>query len=124
MHDTLAAWELVGVSFQSLREQFDTSTALGRLLLNLLAALAEFELELIRERVKAGMDRARRQGKQIGRPRVTDRKGFSKRFGLVLEGLIEGSISRSQAARELKIGYATLKRLLDNQGIPPSGESV
>ena len=40
MHDTLAAWELVGVSFKSLREQFDTSTALGRLLLNLLAALA------------------------------------------------------------------------------------
>ena len=45
----------MGVSFQSLREQFDTSTALGRLLLNLLASLAEFELELIRERVKAGM---------------------------------------------------------------------
>ncbi len=43
MHDTLAAWELVGVAFQSLRERFDTSTALGRLLMNLLAALAEFE---------------------------------------------------------------------------------
>ena len=80
MHDTLAAWEMVGVSFKSLREQFDTSTALGRLLLNLLAALAEFELELIRERVKAGMDRARRQGRQIGRPKVTDRRGFNKRF--------------------------------------------
>ncbi len=39
MHDTLAAWEVVGVSFKSLREQFDTSTALGRLLLNLLASL-------------------------------------------------------------------------------------
>ncbi len=49
MHDTLAGWELVGVSFKSLREQFDTSTALGRLLMNLLAALAEFELELIRD---------------------------------------------------------------------------
>jgi DNA invertase Pin-like site-specific DNA recombinase len=81
MHGTLAAWELVGVSFKSLREQFDTSTALGRLLLNLLASLAEFELELIRERVKAGMDRARRQGKKFGRPKVTDRKGFSKGFG-------------------------------------------
>jgi len=61
MHDPLSAWEMVGVSFKSSREQFDTSTALGRLLLNLLAALAEFELELIRERVKAGMDRARRR---------------------------------------------------------------
>ena len=68
MHDTLAAWELVSVSFKSVREQFDTSTALGRLLLNLLASLAEFELEMIRERVKAGMERARRQGHKIGRP--------------------------------------------------------
>ena len=87
MHDTLAAWEMVGVSFSSVREQFDTSTALGRLLLNFLAALAEFELELIRERVKAGMDRARRQGKRIGRPRVTDRRGFNKRFGVVWRAL-------------------------------------
>ena len=113
MHDTLAAWELVGVNFKSLLEQFDTTTALGRLLMNLLAALAEFELEMIRERVKAGMDRARRQGKKIGRPRVMDQKGFSKRFGGILERLSEGDISRTQAAIELKIGYATLKRLLD-----------
>jgi len=72
MHDTLAAWEALGIAFQSLREQFDTSTALGRLLLNLLASLAEFELELIQERVKAGMDRAARQGKRMGRPVVVD----------------------------------------------------
>ena len=70
MHDTLSAWELVGVEFISVKENFDTSTAIGRLIMNLLAALAEFELELIRERTKAGMDRARRQGKRIGRPRV------------------------------------------------------
>ena len=114
MHDTLAAWELVGVSFKSLREQFDTSTALGRLLLNLLASLAEFELEMIRERVKAGMDRARRQGKRIGRPSVWDRRGFSRRFGAILERLHGEVISRRQAAKELEIGYATLKRLLDS----------
>ena len=113
MHDTLAAWEVVGVSFMSLREQFDTSTALGRLLLNLLASLAEFELELIREREKAGMERARRQGHPIGRPRVTDRRGFKRAFGDILERLGNGSLSRRQAARELGIGYATLKRLLD-----------
>ena len=120
MHDTLAAWELVGVSFQSLREQFDTSTALGRLLLNLLAALAEFELELNREKVKAGMERARRQGHRIGRSKVTDREGFSKRLGDILQRLIKGDISRRQAAKELNIGYATLKQLLDShtQGLP------
>ena len=120
LHDTFSVWELVGVSFRSLREQFDTSTALGRLLLNLLAALAEFELELIRERVKAGMDRARRQGKRIGRPRVPERRGFAQSFGVVLEGLNAGSISRSQAAKELKIGYATLKRQLDARNLSRS----
>lgn len=115
MHDTLSAWELVGVDFTSIKENFDTSTAIGRLILNLLAALAEFELELIRERVKAGMDRARRQGKKIGRPKVTDRKGFNNRFGAVLERLRTGHVSRRKAAKELGIGYATLKRLLDAQ---------
>jgi len=114
MHDTLATWEIVGVSFMSLREQFDTSTAIGRLLLNLLVSLAEFELELIRERVKAGMDRARRQGIKIGRPRVTDRRGFNRRFGDILERINDEKISRRQAAKELGIGYATLKRLLDS----------
>ena len=81
--------------------------------MNLLAALAEFELELIRERVKAGMDRAVRQGKRIGRPTVTVRRGFKGRYKTVLGGLSRGDISRRQAARELGIGYATLKRLLD-----------
>ena len=121
MHDTLAAWEIAGVSFKSLREQFDTTTAIGRLLLNLLASLAEFELELIRERVKAGMDRARRQGRRIGRPKVTERKGFSRRFGAILERLDGGTLSRRQAANELRIGYATLKRLLDARAMEQQG---
>ena len=91
------------------------------LLLNLLAALAEFELELIRERVKAGMDRARRQGKPIGRPKVMDRRGFRNRFGAVLERLRGGDISRRKAAKELGISYATLKRLLDAEATSASG---
>jgi len=123
MHDTLSAWEIVGVSFQSVRERFDTSTALGRLLLNLLASLAEFELELIRERVKAGMERARKQGHHVGRPRVTDRRGFKTQFGAILERLTDGGISRRRAAQELGIGYATLKRLLDAQGQGSTGEA-
>ena len=78
---------------------------------------------MIRERVKAGMDRARRQGKQIGRPSVWDRKGFSHRFGAILERLNSGDISRRQAAKELGIGYATLKRLLDDQLSGPVRET-
>ena len=118
MHDTLATWEALGLNFRSIREQFDTSTALGRLLLNLLASLAEFELELIRERVKAGMYRATKEGKKIGRPRVTTGWGFDSRYKTVLERLEAGDISRRRAARELGIGYATMKRLLDEQRLP------
>ena len=115
LHDTLEAWEMVGVGFQSIRERFDTKTPLGRLLMNILGALAEFELEIIRERVKAGMDRARRQGKRIGRPRVIDRQGFKRRFGAVLERVSAGQMSRREAAKALGIGYATLKRLIDSK---------
>ena len=69
------------------------------------------------ERVKAEMDRARRQGKRIGRPRVIDRRGFKNRFGAILKRLREGNISRRMAAQELGIGHATLKRLLDAEGM-------
>jgi hypothetical protein len=67
------------------------------------------------ELVQAGMERARQQGKRIGRPLVTERDGFSQRFTAVVERLEQGGISRRQAARQLAIGYATLKRLLDTR---------
>ena len=51
---------------------------------------------------------------KIGRPRVTDREGFDRRFGAILERLNGEVISRRQAAKKLEIGYATLKRLLDS----------
>ena len=56
----------------------------------------------------------RRQSIKIGRPRVTDREGLKRRFGAILERLDDDAISRRQAAKELEIGYATLKRLLDS----------
>ena len=86
--------------------------------------LAEFELELIPEQVKAGMNRTRRQGKRVGRPRVTDRRGLSQRFGVVLEGLNQGSIPCSQAAKELHIGYANLLGLLESLNPGSTAESV
>ena len=63
----------------------------------------------------AGMERARQRGKRIGRPRVNERPEFEKQFAAVVERIGPGGISRRQAARELGIGYATLKRLLDSQ---------
>ena len=71
-----------------------------------------------RELVKAGMERARQQGKRIGRPRVSERPEFSQRFAAVAERIGLGDLSRRQAAMELAIGYATLSRLLDNRPQP------
>jgi putative DNA-invertase from lambdoid prophage Rac len=59
----------VGVAFVSLGEGIDCTTPAGKLQLHILAALAEFERERIRERVMAGLQRARAQGKRLGRPR-------------------------------------------------------
>src|SRR5918992_925985 len=72
--------------------------------------------QLHRDLVLAGMERARQQGQRIGRPRVRERPQFEQRFIEVVEGIGPGGLSRRQAARELGIGYATLKRLLDAQG--------
>ena len=66
-----------------------------------------------RELVKAGMERARKLGKRIGRPPVTERDGFAERFIEVVERIGPGGLSHRQAARELDIGFATLKRLLE-----------
>lgn len=56
-----------GVEFRSLNESLDTSTSAGRLLLHVLASMAEFERSLISERTKAGLAAARARGSQIGR---------------------------------------------------------
>jgi DNA invertase Pin-like site-specific DNA recombinase len=58
-----------GVTFVSLNEGIDTNTAAGRLQLHLLGAIAQFERERVVERVRAGLARAKAQGKRLGRPR-------------------------------------------------------
>ena len=109
--ERLRTW---GVGLRSYSEPWlDTTSPFGEALYYITVAYAQLERGILRERVKAGMDRARRQGRRIGRPSVWDRKGFPRRFGAILERLNGGDISRRQAAKELGIGYATLKRLLD-----------
>src|SRR6185369_1196959 len=61
--------QALGIAFVSLGEGIDCTTPAGKLQLHILAALAEFERERIRERVVAGLARARAQGKRLGRPR-------------------------------------------------------
>jgi DNA invertase Pin-like site-specific DNA recombinase len=63
----LAAW---GVAFVSLRDNLDLSTPSGRLMFQIIGAMAEFERALIQERVRAGLRNARAKGRRLGRPRV------------------------------------------------------
>ena len=58
----------LGIDFISYNEGADTTTPQGKLLFGIMASLAEFERSLIAERVKAGMQRAKAQGKHTGRP--------------------------------------------------------
>lgn len=67
--NTLADLEALGVAFISLRDSLDFSTPSGKLQFHVLAAVAQFERELIRERVLAGMKMAKKKGVHCGRPR-------------------------------------------------------
>lgn len=93
----------VGVAFVSLGEGIDCTTPAGKLQLHILAALAEFERERIRERVVAGLQRAKAQGKRLGRPRVhratTEIPGGSVRTAAAVWG-----VSKSTAARWIAYG--------------------
>jgi DNA invertase Pin-like site-specific DNA recombinase len=65
---SLADLDAYGVAFVSLSDNLDLSTPSGRLMMQLLGAMAEFERALIQERVKAGLRNARAKGKRLGRP--------------------------------------------------------
>jgi DNA invertase Pin-like site-specific DNA recombinase len=68
--NTIAELESVGVCFVSLKDNLDFSTPAGRLMFNVIGAMAQFERDLIRERTLSGMAAARRRGARIGRPPV------------------------------------------------------
>lgn len=66
--NTLAELEARGVAFVRLRDNLDLSTPSGRLMFQIIGAMAEFERALIAERVKAGMNNVRAKGHRIGPP--------------------------------------------------------
>jgi DNA invertase Pin-like site-specific DNA recombinase len=68
--NALEEFRALGIEFISLHEGVDTSTPNGRLVFGIFASIAEFERELIRDRVKSGIAAARSKGKRLGRPRV------------------------------------------------------
>ena len=68
--NALAELEALGLTFISLRDNLDLSTPSGRLMFQIIGAMAEFERALIQERVRAGLRNARAKGRRLGRPRV------------------------------------------------------
>ena len=101
--DELAA---LGVAFVSLAEGIDATTPAGKLQMHILGAIAEFERARIAERVKAGLQRARKQGQQLGRPR----------FQLPQEAIEQArGLSVRSAARKLGISRSAAHRLLSQK---------
>jgi DNA invertase Pin-like site-specific DNA recombinase len=98
-----------GIGFRSLQENIDTTSAGGRFYLHILAALAEFERELIGERTKAGMASARKRGQHIGRPR----KLTAQQIARARELIASGEETRAGAAALFGVNVATLRRALD-----------
>jgi DNA invertase Pin-like site-specific DNA recombinase len=102
--DLINAWsELqdLGVRFVSLSEQMDFGSAAGKVMFSVIAAMAEFERDLIRERVKLGMARARSEGKHLGRPRSLPLAEIKARHG-------RGD-SKSKIARDLNISRVSVQ---------------
>jgi len=93
----LEEFNALGVDFISLSESVDTSTPMGKMVYTVIAAVAELERSLIRERVVMGLQRAKAQGKRLGRPSGT-KANLRKIQKLKSQGL-----SIRQIASELKI---------------------
>lgn len=95
----------LGIGFVSLTEAINTETAQGRMLCSFLAAIAEFERELVVERVKSGMARASAAGVRIGRPRA----GFDVNEAIRLK---QDGQSWSQVSKAVGASSATVRRIV------------
>ncbi len=93
----------LGVDFISLHEGVDTSTANGRLIFGIFASIAEFERELIRDRVRSGLAAARAKGKRLGRLRVHADAALIRR-------LRDQGNSWTSIATQLGVGEGTARR--------------
>src|SRR5437867_2620250 len=103
---TLQELEHLGIGFVSLMEALDLTTPAGRAMAGLLAVLAEFEREILRERVRAGLAHARQNGQRLGRP-IT-----AALHAKQVRKLFCAGISKSEIARRLQIGRTSVRRVL------------
>jgi DNA invertase Pin-like site-specific DNA recombinase len=102
--NSLAELEAFGVAFVSLRDNLDLSTPSGRLMFQIIGAMAEFERALIQERVRAGLRNARAKGKRLGRPRADVN-------GTQVADLRHSGASWRAVAKKLGVGVGTAYRL-------------
>jgi DNA invertase Pin-like site-specific DNA recombinase len=103
---TLKELEYLGVGFVSLTEALDLTTPAGRAMAGLLAVFAEFEREILRERVRAGLSLTRQNAKRLGRPLTAGLHADQVRT------LRRSGLSNFEIARRLNIGRTSLRRIL------------
>lgn len=103
--NALAELEAFGLSFISLRDNLDLSTPSGRLMFQIIGAMAEFERSLIQERVKAGLRNAQAKGRRLGRPRadVDEAEVLAMR---------KAGASWRDIAKKLGVGLGTAHRIV------------
>jgi DNA invertase Pin-like site-specific DNA recombinase len=99
-----------GVTFVSLKDGIDLSTSAGRLVANVLASIAEFEADGIRERVTAGLRHAQRHGTRSGKP--IGRPATVAKREIEIRALTNAGVSIAEIARRLKIGYGSAHRVV------------
>lgn len=99
-----------GVKLISLKENFDTTTPTGKLMLTMIGAISEFERELILERQREGIAIAKKEGKYKGRRKI--RCSDFKSFDRLYDKYMRREISKAGMARELKISRPTVDRMI------------
>jgi putative DNA-invertase from lambdoid prophage Rac len=103
---TLQELAALKVGFVSLSEALDLTTPSGRAFAGMLAVFAEFERDILRDRVKAGIAQARKDGRPHGRPTTVGKKVNE------MKRLAKKGLSHSAIARELGVGRTSVRRLL------------
>jgi putative DNA-invertase from lambdoid prophage Rac len=106
---TLQELYAVGVGFVSLTEALDMTTPGGRALAGMLAVFAEFERDILRDRVKAGIAEARKEGRPHGRPPTVQHHAPE------ISALFARGVSKRQIAARLKISRASVRRMLPSR---------
>lgn len=107
--NTIGELDAVGVSFVSLKDNLDFTTPAGRLMFNVIGAMAQFERDLIRERVRSGMANAKRKGVKLGRKRVPVDVAAVQRMRA--EGLSFAAVARQTGLSVGTVFRATRYRL-------------